>query len=322
MELRHLRYFVAVAEELHFRRAAHRLQVAQPALSLQIRDLETELGTPLFVRSSRKVELTECGRIFLEESRAILDQVTLAVGRVRSLRPPRKGTLRIGVTVCARMTVLPLLIREFALHRPEVDVHYADLTSSAQVLALQKGDIDAGLIDLPLHAPGLLVHALLESRKVMMVPLAHPLAGALQAALGDFREDRFILFPKFEASPSQASHSDQCAVQGFVPRTIIQAGDLQTTINMVATGAGVCIVPSEVQKVRRDDVTCVPLGPEAGLWETGLAVQEKTHSPILQDFIDQCRLACKNERKARKSTLRPRSPSDFRYVNTAESPPA
>src|SRR5512133_1148541 len=176
IELRHLRYFVAVAEELHFGRAAQRLHIAQPGLSQQIQALESELGVSLLARTRRRVELTAAGQVFLDEGRRALAQVERAENLTRRAASGEIGRLTIGGTESATWVVLPELLRDFRRRYPNVDLAIREMPSPLQLEALRNGEIDVGFVRPPVGTDGLVARTILEERLGILLPKAHPLA--------------------------------------------------------------------------------------------------------------------------------------------------
>ena len=173
MEFRQLRYFVTVAQQLHFGKAAERLQITQPALSKQIRVLETELGIELFIRTKRTVKLTKAGEVFLEQAQQLLKQASVAIQLAKRTASGELGRLTIGFTPTATYTVLPELIRRFRSHYPQVEVEMLDLSTEAQVTAINKGEIDLGLLHPPIDSRGLEIYPLLAEKFVAVLPRQH-----------------------------------------------------------------------------------------------------------------------------------------------------
>ena len=298
MELRHLRYFLAVAEELHFRRAAQRLHLAQPALSQQIKDLELELGTPLFHRSSRRVELTDAGRILLRDTRTILNQIATTVELVRATRNEEAGKIRIGFATSAGYTILPTILREFNAARPKVELQCFEMTATAQVEALRKGEIDIGLLRLPVDEKGILIHPLLSETMVMILPATHRLAGAASISLQDFASDRFLLFPRAKAPGAYDQIINTCRKAGFLPQILQESPDPQAILGMVAAGLGVSIGPVSLTKMQRADIVYKHLHPRFGKFELGLAVSDRASGGNLKVFVEQVQMISRVHKKA------------------------
>jgi DNA-binding transcriptional LysR family regulator len=254
VELRHLRYFVAVAEELHFGRAAARLHIAQPPLSRQIRDLEQEVGAELFVRGTRGVELTAAGRAFLGEVRQVLAQAERALRAAQRASRGETGRLRVGFVEAATYSgTLARVLGVFRQDVPDVSLGLFELDSLEQAEALREGRIDVGIV----HSPPpdahrwLRVERVFEDRLVAALPRAHPLAARPHLALGDFAAEPFVFFPRF-TGPTLYDHLiAACRSAGFSPRVVQEAAGWSTLAALVAAGVGVSFAPRSVAQVER-----------------------------------------------------------------------
>jgi DNA-binding transcriptional LysR family regulator len=257
MELRHLRYFVAVAEELHFGRAAERLHIAQPPLSRQIRDLERELGTPLFERGTRGVTLTVAGRAFLPEARLTLAQAERAQRTAQRAAAGEIGRLRVGfVEAATDAGILPDVLGFFRLHLPNIGLSLFEMDAAQQADALREGRIDVGV----LHSPPagaeqwLHVERVYGDRIVAAVPATHALARRTRLALADLAPEPFVLFPR---SSAPALHDDliaRCRRLGFSPRIAQEAAGWHTVAGLVSAGVGVAFVPRSIAQLQRPGV--------------------------------------------------------------------
>ncbi|CAA9463972.1 MAG: Transcriptional regulator, LysR family [uncultured Rubrobacteraceae bacterium] len=293
MELRHLRYFVAVAEDLHFRGAAERLRIAQPALSQQIRKLEDDLGVKLFDRSGRRVRLTPAGSAFLEGARATLGQAEGA--RRAAVRADRGevGRLSLGFTGSAAHEVLPRLVRAFREDRPDVELELRSLYTPQQVRALEEGRIDAGLLRSP---P---VHDLLEvlpvSREALLavLPEDHPLASEERVPLAALADEGFVLPPRRLSPAIHDRVIGLCRQAGFSPRVVQESAEsesdsaaLQSIAGMVASGLGVSLTVNIPESLNNPGAVCRPVyGPEAG-WDLVLAWRRDEGSPVVRAFVE------------------------------------
>ncbi|MCA9114867.1 MAG: LysR family transcriptional regulator [Planctomycetaceae bacterium] len=262
MELRHLRYFVAVATELNFTRAAETLLVAQPALSTQIASLEREIGTQLLFRNRRTVRLTAAGASFLQDARAILAAAETA--RENALRTARgeAGRLSLGFFSAPAMHFLPDLIRRYRNRYPDVTIQMRELNPDRQLVALAAGEIDFGFTrPLPPGHTELSAETLFSERWLAVVAETHPLAARKRIRLADLSQDSFVLLDR----PVAAGMYDQviaaCQAAGFSPN-VHQTPDLmQTVLTLVAAEQGVSIVPEGVQNLRRRQVVFLPVTP-------------------------------------------------------------
>lgn len=290
MELRHLRYFVAVAEEAHITRAAERLGIQQPPLSQQIRALERELDVQLFRRKPRGVELTDAGQAFLERARAILDQVERAFATTRRTARGEQGRVVVGFTSSAPFhPFVPRVIRAFREISPLVSLVLEESGSSELVQGLHNEEIDAAFIRSPLaDVVGLVVRPLLEEEMVVALPAGHALAkdsGALP--LSALANETFILYKRPGGPGLYDTIITACRGAGFSPRVGQEAPRIISTLNLVAAGLGVSIVPASLQRLQMDGVIYRPLSDSPGLKAPLiLACRPGENSAAVQRFID------------------------------------
>ena len=250
MELRHLRYFVAVAEELHFGRAAERLHMTQQPLSQQIRQLETELGVLLFHRTKRRVQLTEPGLAFLGEARQILLKADRAVEMVRQVAQGESGRLKVGFSGFATYSILPKVLRIFRERFPHVELELEEMTTSVQVQALQDHQIHLGLMIPPVPDATLTLELILQEPFVVILPETHSLATQPELALRALANESFILVSRH----LEPGYYDQCISlfqqAGFSPKVIQKASQKQTILGLVSAGMGVSLAPASILYVR------------------------------------------------------------------------
>jgi DNA-binding transcriptional LysR family regulator len=260
MELRQLRYFIAVAEELHFRRAAERLHMSQPPLSHQLRLLEEELGCVLLARTRRRVELTPAGRAFLRDARAILADLDRAAHNARRIHDGQTGLLRVSFAGSALLSLVPRVVHALGDVHPEIDIELHERSTSDQVRALVAGITDLGLAPLPVaDASELDVEVLVRERTVAAVPAGHPLARSRQLTLRRLAEHPFVLFPREQAPGYHDLLMTAVTSAGTPPRIIHQAAETQTIIGLVAAGTGVSLVPASVQQLALEGVVYRPV---------------------------------------------------------------
>lgn len=285
MELRHLRYFVAVAEELHFGRAAVRLHLSQPPLSQQIRDLEAELGAALFTRSRRRVELTPAGRALLPEARELLARAGAAADLVRRVAEGRAGRLALGFMGPAMEGLLPRAVARFREERPEVVLDLRELGTPAQVEALGQGRISLGAIRVfGAPPPGLDTLPLADEPYVLAVPADHRLAGARRVALRRLAGERLVFFPR-RAGPALHDAILGCLARaGGAPQVVLEATAKRTILALVAAGAGLGFVPASTADT--PGVRLVPLGPGLPRVDIRLAWREGDADPLVAAFAD------------------------------------
>lgn len=286
MELRLLRYFIAVAEELHFTRAAERLHMAQPPLSQQIRQLEEELGVALLARTRRRVELTEPGRQFLADARRILAEVDQAVHRARRAARGEVGELTLGmVTSAALEDTLPRLLRAYRQRYPSVAITLRELSTGEQLAALREGRIDLGFLRPPVHEPGIVLTTLVREPLVAVLPAAHPLARRRRIPLKALAAEPFIMIPRQHGLGILDLVTGACLQAGFTPRIAQEARELQTVVGLVAAGFGVSLMPGTVRKLRHSDVAYVPLLAPGIFIEIAAAHRAGEAPPLLAAFL-------------------------------------
>lgn len=262
MELRHLRYFQAVAEELHFGRAAERLHIAQPPLSQQIRQLERELGVELFTRSTRRVDLTSAGAAYLKRVVTILDAVDDAGQQARRIADGVEGHLSIGCVGSATYSVLPRLVRAMhdALPHLEISIR-GEMLAPAQLAALRSGDIDIGLMRPPVADDGVRCVTLRRDRLIAALPAGHPLARRDHLDIADLRDQDFIAHAGQGRSVMGGVLAAVCADAGFAPRIRHEVSETSTLVTLVAAGLGVAVVPAPTADLDVAGVTYCPLRP-------------------------------------------------------------
>jgi DNA-binding transcriptional LysR family regulator len=261
MELRHLRYFLAVAEERHVTRAARRLGIQQPPLSQQIRALEREVGTPLFVRRPRGVELTEPGRVFLGEARAVLAQLEHAVASTRRTARGEQGRISVGFTSSAPFhPFVPRVIRAFREAHPLVSLSLEESGTPDLIEGLRSERLDAAFIRTPVPDPsGLVVEPLLDEPMLVALPKRHPLARAAGAAATPLRlsalaGETFILYRRGTGPGLYDGIIAACHGAGFSPKIGQEAPRIVSSLNLVATGLGISIVPECLRRMNLDGV--------------------------------------------------------------------
>jgi DNA-binding transcriptional LysR family regulator len=262
MELRHLRYFVAVAEEKHMTRAAERLGIQQPPLSMQIRGLEQELDVQLFRRQPRGMELTDAGAAFLERARAILDDVDRAVATTRRTARGEEGRVVVGFTSSAPFhPFVPRVMRAFRDAAPLVSLVLEESGSSELVQGLHNEDIDAAFIRSPVaDIVGLTVRTILEEKMLVALPAGHMFARrssfsrAMLLPLQELAKETFVLYKRPGGPGLYDTIIAACKSAGFSPRVGQEAPRIISTLNLVAAGIGVSIVPASLQRLQMDGI--------------------------------------------------------------------
>jgi DNA-binding transcriptional LysR family regulator len=264
---RRLGYFVAVAEELSFTRAAQRLHMAQPPLSQQIALLERELGTPLFDRSRRAIRLTAAGAALLPEARRLLTDLDETLRMVRSVGDGTVGRLAVGFVPSAINGTLPDLLREFRATHPAVELTLREMTPDALLRAVHDRRLDLAVLYLPINEPDLARRHLDSEDLLLAVPEAHPAATAPTITLADVAEEPFVLPERHDVPGLHAAITALFTDAGITPR-VAQRGVwlIQTVLGLVAAGTGLAVVPSSAAALRRRGVTLRPLeGPTPSL---------------------------------------------------------
>ncbi len=289
MELRHLRYFVAVAEELHFRRAAERLHISQPPLSAQIRALEAELGAPLFERDRRRVELTAAGRMLLGEARTVLAAADRAVVAVRRVARGEAGELSVGFVGSAMYGRLPEALREFRAARPEVELRLRELPTGAQLEALAAGTIDVGVCRPAREQAGLRLERVDREPVLVALPEGHPLARREALALPDLAGETVVLLASREAPGLHASLTAALATLDRTDHAVQEVTEIRTVLGLVSAGIGVSLVPASVAARERGGVVYRSLRGRAPTVELYLACRDEPIPPVLEGFLDTLR---------------------------------
>jgi DNA-binding transcriptional LysR family regulator len=289
MELRHLRYFVAVAESLHFGQAASRLEIAQPSLSHQIRQLETELQTTLLRRTKRHVELTEAGRMFLDEARDVLaraDRAAVIARRVGRSDAPR---LRVGVGYCMDQSDVAAAVGIFNARHPVVQVELKTMSVPSQLAALHESRLDVGFVRPPVSDPGLLSEVVIREPLVVALPLRHRLASKSRIPLTALSNEAFVLPPRDVIPVFHDAVLRLCREAGFIPHAPHEADHLQMILAMIASGAGVGLVPTTARKFKHHRVAYRPIDPSPDDLEISIVWRRNDASPSLAAFVAEAR---------------------------------
>jgi DNA-binding transcriptional LysR family regulator len=291
MELRHLKYFVAVAEALHFGRAAKKLNIAQPPLSQQIMDLEEELGIKLFDRSKRKIQMTAAGSHFLKEAKQVLLHVEQAAETARRIHGGKAGHLVVGFVGSVIHTFLPEGLRLFRERFPEVELELHEMNTIEQMESLRAKRIDVGFLYTGAQDP------MLASRTLTLAPLLavlhnnHPLAGRKSVHIRQLAHEHFIANTRSSEPIVRDAFISLCHSAGFSPRIAQEAGQVQTVLGLVASGMGACLLPDFIKNIRRPGVQYVPLSgspPEVTLsvvWHTdNTSVLVKSFVNVIESY--------------------------------------
>ncbi len=285
MEFRQLRYFVTVAQELHFGKAAERLDITQPALSKQIRVLEENIGVQLFVRTKRMVKLTKAGEVFLVQAQQLLRQAEEAIRLAKRTAMGEVGQLTIGFTPTATYTILPELIRRFRSHYPQVEVEMLELSTEAQVTALNQGEINLGFLHPPIDARGLELYPLLSEEIVVVLPERHFLCPKEFLSLKDLAQESFLFHPRSEGPFLYDEFFKLCRQAKFTPHIVKEVNSYQTRICLVAAGMGVTFIPAGLQTSISSDVVCKPIKNLSLKLEFAAAWRSIVAIPALQQLL-------------------------------------
>ncbi len=302
LDLRQLRYFVAVAEEGHITRAAERLGMQQPPLSQQIKALEGQLGLLLFRRKARGVELTESGQVLLEEARAILARLEQAERATLKTARGEQGKLHVGIAPTAPFhPFVPGVIRAFRQAYSSVEVMLDECLSRQAVQGLKEARLDAAFVRAELTDAELTLHRLFEEPMVVALPAGHALAqraGAEPRPLSAFAQDSFIAFARVEGPGMFDATLAACLRAGFTPRLGQEAPRITSTLGLVAAGLGVAIVPASISRIAMDGVAYCELAPaERPSVPLHLATRRGAASPTLRNFVDLVRRTARQTRE-------------------------
>ncbi|KAA8998854.1 LysR family transcriptional regulator [Affinibrenneria salicis] len=288
LSLRQLRQFLAVAETMNYRRAAERLNMAQPPLTAAIRNMEETLGVRLFERTNRITGLTAAGTVLQEEARRTLEQMARAEALTRRAGQGLTGSLRIGFVASAVRHRLPARIARFSRDHPDVALELHEATTARQVNALLEDRLDVAIVALPLPeyaGARLAVQSLLSSRLVAALPQDHPLAAQSELTLGALAQEPWIMFPASEGPGLYRAILSACERAGFTPRVAQRALQMETIIGLTAAGLGVSLVPEFLRRSGWDNVAFRPLAGEPVLYEVAFAWRKQDNAPGLAEFV-------------------------------------
>lgn len=286
VDFRQLRYFVALAETLHFGRAAERLHITQPPLSRQIAALEADLSVQLVARHSRHVELTPAGVDFYEHAVRLLADAERAGGSARAIAAGASGALRLGFTMYAAFNLLPRLVRRFSDAHPRIMLGLEEILPRDLEQALLEQRIDAG-IGMPLGRPGRLDYRpLVREPLCAVLPATHALAGQSTVDVGRLADQPFVTLPRTTAPALHEAVLACCAAHGFVPHIRLETHLQQTIVTLVAEGLGVALVPVSLARLRMDDVVFAAIDHSPAI-EQGLYWRRDDPNPCVAAFIER-----------------------------------
>ena len=288
MELRHLRYFVAVAEELSFTRAAERLHIGQPPLSQQIQALEAEVGARLFDRSKRWVRLTEAGKLFLADARRVLALAEQAKETARRAQRGEAGELRVGFTFSTPFTPLfATVVRRYRQRYPGVLLTFHEMATLPQLAKLEARELDLGFVrSVSVAIPDTITLTNLRQDPLRLVlPADSPLATMADVAVKDLEGYPFVVFPKDAGTGIHPQIFRLCRAAGFTPRIAMEAGEASTIIGLVAAGCGISVLPSSFEGIHMEGVVYRPLLDPDATTAMLLARHAEGGGPLVDAFV-------------------------------------
>lgn len=293
IDLRRLRYFIAVAEHLHFGRAAQALAVSQPPLSRQVQALEDDLGTRLLTRTQRSVKLTAAGAALLPEAKRLLRQAEALREQAGRAARGETGSLALGFISTAAYNVLPELLAAYRRAHPGVKLALQESTTDVQIALLRSGDLDVGLVLPPVDDPAIEYRPLFRDKLIVALPAAwkqfRGRSGSGRAsdriALKSLAQEPFVLFPRKAAPGLHDQIVGFCQRAGFSPRVEQEATQMQTIVSLVAGGMGVALVPSTMRQLQRTGVVYRQLADKSPEFEMGLAWKRGSALATAESFI-------------------------------------
>jgi DNA-binding transcriptional LysR family regulator len=284
MELRQLRYFLAVAERMHFTRAAEFLNVSQPALSQQIRLLEQDIGVRLLERTNRQVKLTPAGIAFRARVQTVLNEAAEATSEARSIESGEGGQILVGFVSTAAMVVLPKILNPFCTRFPLIAVELRELDPGAQIEALQQNRIDAGFTSVSTSLPSLECMLLTRENMIVAMPRQHPAARRKTVDLMQFSEDRILLPPRHALSGVHEEIVTACQKAGFVPKHTQSIRLAEIAVRLVACSFGIALIPKSFSRLKVDGVVYRALNHESPVVELYAIRRKGERSPLLDNF--------------------------------------
>jgi DNA-binding transcriptional LysR family regulator len=285
VEIRQLRYFIAVAEELHFRRAAARLHISQPPLSQQIRQLEDEMGCQLLARTRRRVELTPAGEAFLRDARALLHELDGAVATAQRIDAGQTGRLRVCFVGSALLSIVPGVVQRFRAARPGIELELRERSTVEQLRAVAAGTVDVGLVRPPFEEDAALrSEIVMRERTLAALPVGHPLAALRRVPLRRLAAEPFVLFPRAQAPGFHDRLIGSIGAVGAPPQIVQYAPEMLTIIGLVAAGIGLSLVPESLSRLALEGVTYRPVAgaPRA---ELAAITRAEDASPLIRAFV-------------------------------------
>lgn len=282
MDLRSVRYFVSVAEQLHFGRAAERMNVVQSAISQQIKRLEEELDTKLFERSGNGLRLTEAGRQMLPECRRLLIQADKTIKVAKSVGAGSRGKINFAFVDNSISSLIPPLVAEFRAHRPDVDLGLQALNRVEQTQALEDRLIDIGLMPPPVPSGDFHSEIVVSAPLAVALPERHPLAGKANLSLSDLSNEPFVLFPVAMHTRIVEIILSACATAAFIPRVVQEATQMHTLLALVGAGLGVTLVPRWMTSEKVRGVVFRSIQPDTAAYELMFVWRRDNSNPALE----------------------------------------
>jgi DNA-binding transcriptional LysR family regulator len=287
MQIRHLRSFLAVAEHLHFGRAAEEIHLSQPALSVQIRALEEMIGAPLFVRNRRRTTLTPAGELLREDARDILARLEVACLRAQRGDRGQVGIIRIGVISTAAALLLPTVLLQFRKLYPEVVFDLENILTAKQIGHLQDRRLDIGFVRMPIVADGIELIPIHSEPFILVLPANHRLAKKSQnILLKDLNGEDMVMYTRNKAPSFRDQIAGMLARADSKPKIVQEAGEMYTLISLVASGLGFSILPKSVDHYRISGVVLRPLPSRLPKSQIALAIHRENGSPLVAAFVE------------------------------------
>jgi DNA-binding transcriptional LysR family regulator len=300
MELRQLRYFLAVAEELHFGRAAIRLHIAQPSLTQQIQNLESELGVQLFARSKRQVELTEAGQLFLSEVRLVLADVERSIRVAQRAGRGESGRLILAYAGATLYNVMPPILERFYAQYPDVDLTVSEVSTENQLPLLDQNAIHVGILHPPIRRSNIAYEVIFREPMILAIPENHPLAVCTKIAPEQLVDEPFILFPQNQGPWLYDQIISMCQQVGFSPHVVQEICPPNAVLGLVAANIGIAFVAASLQTVPRPGVVYRPISAQPIELETAVAWQKTSVSQVLQTFLNVVRKVAQQQKWCKK----------------------
>lgn len=297
-EFRLLRQFVVVAEELNFRRAATRLHMSQPPLSVAMQKLETEVGTPLLDRSKHHVRLTPAGQAFYKDAVRLLQQAQQAQERALRTGEGLEGSLRLSFVPSSALDVLPAIFKRFQHDYPTVQLKLTAETTARQLDDLHQGHVDLALVVGPVYDPrGMHLVDLMSQQFVIAVPSGHPLAARRRVKVKELAAESFVSFPATEGAGFVAALLGACQAAGFLPKVVQEASQMQAILTLVAGGLGIALVPASMRRLRMEDVSFLDIADTGSppTYRLVFAYAADNDNPVVPAFVASARRTLKTE---------------------------